>query len=317
MKKSISIVTPCFNEEGNIVELIERIRSVMETVQDKYDYEHILIDNSSTDNTVSITKKMAQEDPRIKIIVNVRNFGPVRSFYHGVLSAYGDAVILIVSDLQDPPELLTEFLKKWEEGSDIVLAVKPRSEEAWIMQNIRQTYYKLLNSISEVPLVNNATGAGLYDKKVVDVLRSISDPYPYFRGLLCELGFSINTIEFTQPKRKKGRSKANFYGMFDQAFLAMTKHSKVPIRLMTFLGLGLGLITLLISIVFFVLKIIYWNSFEMGMAPLLIGFFFFTSMQLFFLGLLGEYVGMIYTHIRNMPLVIEQERVNFIKESDE
>lgn len=313
-KKRISVVTPCFNEESNIVELCERIRITMDAVKEKYEYEHIIVDNASTDGTVDVAKKLSMEDPNIKIIVNTRNFGPVRSPYHGVVAAFGDAVVLIAADLQDPPELITEYIRKWEEGFDIVLPTKPRGDESLVMQRIRKTYYKLLNSISEVPLENNATGAGLYDKKVVDTLRGISDPYPYFRGLVCDLGFSRCTVDFIQPKRKRGVSKASCYGMFDQAFLAMTKHSKLPLRLMTFLGIGLGFVTFFLSILFFVLKLFFWNSFNMGMAPLLIGVFFVASIQFFFLGILGEYVGMILTHVRNMPLVIERERINFTEE---
>lgn len=274
------------------------------------------MDNASTDGTVSVARSLAKSDRNIKIIVNTRNFGPVRSPYHGVVSAFGDAVVLIAADLQDPPELITEFVRMWEDGFDIVLPTKPRSEESITMQRVRSTYYKLLNSISDVPLENNATGAGLFDKKVVDALRAISDPYPYFRGIVCDLGFRRCTVDFLQPKRKKGISKASVYGMFDQALLAMTKHSKLPLRMMTFLGIGLGVVTFLISILFLVLKVLYWNSFSMGMAPLLVGGFFVASIQFFFLGILGEYVGMILTHVRNMPLVVERERINFADENE-
>lgn len=309
-KKLISVVTPSYNEEGNIVELCERVRATMLALE-AYDYEHIIVDNASTDQTVALAKTLAANDKKIKIIVNTRNFGPVRSPYYGVVSAYGDAVVLIASDLQDPPELISEYVRKWEEGFDIVLPTKPRSEEAIAMQKIRKSYYKLLNSISDVPLEENATGAGLFDKKVVDTLRHIADPYPYFRGLVCDIGFNRCTVDFVQPVRKRGVSKASFYGMFDQALLAMTKHSKLPLRLMTFLGMALGLLALFASILFLVLKLLFWNSFSMGMAPLLIGGFFVASIQFFFLGILGEYVGMILTHVRNMPLVTERERINF------
>jgi glycosyltransferase involved in cell wall biosynthesis len=310
-RKLISVVTPCFNEEMNIEELYARVRETMLSLSDRYDYEHIVIDNASTDRTVEIAKRIARQDPKLKIIVNIRNFGPVRSPYYGVVEAFGDAVVLMAADLQDPPELLSEYVKKWEDGFDVVMSTKARSEESRVMQRIRKTYYRLLNSISEVPLEENATGAGLYDKKVVDALRHLADPYPYFRGLVCDLGFSRCTISFVQPTRKRGVSKANFYGLFDQALLAMTKHSKLPMRMMTFLGLTLGVLSLLASLTFLVLKLLFWNSFNMGIAPLLVGLFFFASMQFFFLGILGEYIGMVLTHVRNMPLVIERERVNF------
>ena len=283
----------------------------MDKLKDKYEYEHIIIDNASSDETVAVAKKLTKDSPNIKIIVNTRNFGPVRSPYYGVVAAFGDAVVLIAADLQDPPELIAEYVKKWEEGFDIVLPTKPRSEESLAMQRVRKTYYKLINSISDVPLENNATGAGLLDKKVVDALRRIADPYPYFRGLICDLGFPRCTIDFIQPRRKRGVSKASLYCMLDQALLAMTKHSKLPLRLMTFLGIALGFLTFFASVLFFVLKILYWNSFSMGMAPLLIGGSFVASIQFFFLGILGEYVGMILTHVRNMPLVMERERINF------
>ena len=316
-KKLISIVTPTFNEVENVEELCQRIENAMHAFSDKYDYEHIIIDNCSTDETVAVASGLAKIKSNIKIIVNVRNFGPVRSPYYGVINAHGDAVVLMAADLQDPPELLDRYLKKWEEGFDVVLAAKPKSVELAFMRTIRKTFYRLLNLISEVPLENNATGAGLFDKKVVDYLRKIKDPYPYFRGLICDLGFSRCTIDFLQPARKRGYSKASIYGMFDQAFLAMTKHSKVPLRLMTLLGMFFGFLALLLSLIFLVLKIIYWNSFSLGIAPLLIAFFFFIGVQFFFLGILGEYIGSILTHIRGMPLVIEDRRVNFPNNSDE
>jgi glycosyltransferase involved in cell wall biosynthesis len=313
-KKLISIVTPCFNEAANLEELYMRIRATMLTMGTRYEYEHIIIDNASTDDTVAIAKGLASTDPRLKIIVNTRNFGPVRSPYYGIIEAYGDAVVLLAADLQDPPELIVEYVKKWEEGFEVVMPTKAQSEESVAMQSVRKAYYRMLNSISEVPLEEHATGAGLYDKKVIDTLRKLPDPYPYFRGLVCDLGYSRCTVSFVQPVRKRGVSKANFYGMFDQALLAMTKHSKLPLRMMTFLGLGLSILSLLASFVFLVLKLMFWNSFNMGMAPLLVGLFFLSSMQFFFLGILGEYVGMILTQVRNMPLVIEKERINFAED---
>jgi len=312
-KKIISIVTPCFNEADNITQLYNRIRLVMKRVSKKYEYEQIIIDNCSTDDTVKIAKRLARLDKRLKIIVNNRNYGPVRSPYYGTLCARGDAVVLIAADLQEPPELIPDFIKKWEEGYDVVLAKKPISQEIFYMKIIRRSYYKIINNISETPLEADSTGAGLFDKKVIETLKLISDPYPYFRGLVCELGFPRATIEFVQPPRMNGASKATWYGMLDQALLAMTKHSRLPLRFMTVLGLLMGTLTLLISIVFFILKLLFWNEFPIGISPILIGFFFISSIQFFFLGLIGEYVGTILTHQRNMPLVIEKERVNFDK----
>ena len=309
MKKLISIVTPCFNEEENIVELYMRIKLTMNTLP--YEYEHILIDNHSSDSTVPIIKKIATDDRHVKLIVNARNFGHTRSPYYGILQSHGDACILIASDLQDPPEMIPEFIKRWEEGYKTVLAVKPESEESKIMFFTRKIYYHLVSGISEVQLVKNATGAGLFDKVVVDVMRNIRDPYPYFRGLVCEIGFPIAVVPFKQPRRARGITKNNFYTLFDIAMLGITNHSKVPLRIMTIGGFLLALISLFAAFVFLVAKLIYWNQFRLGIAPLLVGTFLFFGVQLFFLGMLGEYIGAIHTQVRNMPLVVELERVNF------
>jgi glycosyltransferase involved in cell wall biosynthesis len=308
-RKLISIVTPCFNEGDNIDELYQRIAAVM--ADQPYDYEHICIDNFSTDATVQKIKKIALHDTRLKLIVNVRNFGHIRSPYYGILQANGDACILIASDLQDPPEMIVEFISKWEQGFKTVLAVKPESEENSIMFGIRKIYYRLIARISEVPLVQNATGAGLFDRAVVDVLRSIQDPYPYFRGLLCEIGFPIATVPFKQPRRQRGMTSNNFYTLYDIAMLGITNHSKIPLRLMAMSGFLLALLSLLVAIFFLVAKLVYWDAFQLGTAPILIGIFFFGAIQTFFIGVIGEYIGSIHTKVRNMPLVIELERVNF------
>jgi len=276
-----------------------------------YDYEHICIDNCSTDSTVSKIKAKAAVDKRIKLIVNARNFGHIRSPYYGILQSRGDACILIASDLQDPPEMIIEFVKKWEQGFKTVLAVKPESEESAIMFNLRKAYYRLIAKISEVPLVKNATGSGLFDRAVVDILRSINDPYPYFRGLLCEIGYPIAKVPFKQPRRKRGITKNNFYTLYDIAMLGITNHSKVPLRLMAMSGFLLAFMSLLVAIFFFVAKLLYWDSFQLGMTPILIGIFFFGAIQTFFIGVLGEYISSIHTKVRNMPLVVEMERVNF------
>lgn len=308
-KKLISIVTPCYNEEDNIDELCQRIANVMESLP--YDYEHICIDNSSTDSTVTKIKSKAAIDKRIKLIVNARNFGHIRSPYYGILQSSGNACVLIASDLQDPPEMIAEFIKKWEQGYKTVLAVKPESEESSIMFGLRKAYYRLIARISEVPLVQNATGAGLFDRAVVDILRSIQDPYPYFRGLLCEIGFPIATVPFKQPRRQRGITKNNFYTLYDIAMLGITNHSKVPLRLMAISGFLLAILSLFVALFFTVAKLVYWDAFQLGTAPILIGIFFFGAVQAFFIGLLGEYIGSIHTQVRNMPLVVELERVNF------
>lgn len=308
-KKLISIVTPCYNEEENIDELYQRVATVMATLP--YEYEHICIDNASTDGTVKRIKELAAQDKRVKLIVNARNFGHIKSPYYGMLQSTGDACVLIASDLQDPPEMIVEFVKKWEEGYKTVLAVKPESEESSLMFFLRKSYYRLISKISDVPLVQNATGAGLFDRAVIDILRKIDDPYPYFRGLLCEIGFSVATVPFKQPRRQRGVTKNNFYTLYDIGMLGITNHSKVPLRLMAMSGFFLAFLSLLVAFMFFVAKLLFWDSFQLGTAPILIGIFFFGAIQAFFIGVLGEYIGSIHTQVRKMPLVVELERVNF------
>ena len=309
MTKLISIVTPCFNEVENVEVLSGRVAAVM--TGQPYEYEHIFIDNASVDGTVAKIKTLAANDRRIKLIVNARNFGHIKSPYHGLLQARGDAAVLMAADLQDPPEMIPAFIEKWQQGYKTVLAVKPESEENSLMFFLRGGYYRLITRISEVPLVRNATGAGLFDRAVIEVLRQIQDPYPYFRGLLCEIGFPIATVPFKQPRRVRGITKNNFYTLYDIAMLGITNHSKVPLRIMAMGGMILSFFSLLVAIGFLVAKLTYWDSFSLGIAPMLIGIFFFGSVQLFFLGVLGEYIASIHTKIRNLPLVIELERVNF------
>ncbi|MDD2775727.1 MAG: glycosyltransferase family 2 protein [Gallionella sp.] len=307
--KRISIVTPCYNEADNIDELCQRITAVMSSLP--YQYDHILIDNCSTDETVAKIKEKAARDKRIKLIVNARNFGHIRSPFHAILQSDADACVLIAADLQDPPEMIVEFVRKWEQGYKTVLAVKPESEESSLMFYLRKTYYRFITRISEVPLVQNATGAGLFDRVVLDTLRRINDPYPYFRGLLCEIGFPIAVVPFKQPRRQRGITKNNFYTLYDIAMLGITNHSKVPLRLMTISGFILALLSLMVAFFFLVAKLLYWDAFQLGTAPIVIGIFFFGAVQAFFIGLLGEYIGSIHTQVRNMPLVVEMERVNF------
>lgn len=309
MSKLVSIVTPCYNEVDNIRELVDRIRLAMSALP--YDYEHIFIDNSSSDGTIDVIKDLAKTDLRIKLIVNARNFGHIRSPFHGLLQSSGDVCVYIASDLQDPPELIPEFLIKWAEGFRIVLAVKPQSDEASFVFALRRLYYKVVGTLSDVPLVENATGVGAFDRSVIDILRSMNDPYPYFRGLLCEIGFPIATVAFRQPRRRFGVTKNNFYSLYDIGILGVTNHTKVPLRLITLGGFFLSLLSLIIAVFFLIAKLIFWNSFQLGTAPLLIGLFFFGAVQTFSIGILGEYIGSIHTHVRKLPLVIESERVNF------
>lgn len=318
MVKLISVITPCFNEEDNVEELYRQVRQVFDGLP-QYRYEHIFIDNASTDRTVELLKWLAARDRNVKVIVNTRNFGHIRSPYHALLEAKGDAVISIVSDLQDPPEMIPEFLAKWEEGYKVVVGVKTSSQESHLMFAIRKAYYNLIGRLSEIDLIKNFTGFGLYDKRVIDVLREINDPYPYFRGLIADIGYEICKIEYTQPSRKRGITKNNFYTLYDMAMLGITNHSKVPLRLATMTGFVIGGFSLVVAIVYFVYKLMFWNQFQVGSAPLVIGLFFFASVQLFFIGIVGEYVGSIQTQVMKRPLVIEKERINFaeVPEVDE
>jgi polyisoprenyl-phosphate glycosyltransferase len=308
--RTVTVVAACFNEEENVEALRSEIEAVFSELP-QYAYELIFIDNHSSDRTVEKIKAMAAVDKRVKLIVNARNYGHIRSPFHGFLQAKGDAVIIMASDLQDPPGLIRDFLQKWEEGHRIVVAVKRQSKESAVMWLVRSFYYWLLYKIADVRVIQNFTGFGLYDQKVVRIIRDLDDPYPYFRGIIAEIGFEPVEIPFVQPLRKRGITKNNFYTLYDMAMLGITSHSKVPIRLATMGGFFLAFVSLLISLAYLAMKLLFWGSFSLGMAPVVVGVFFFGSIQLFFIGLLGEYVSAIHTQVMKRPLVIEQERVNF------
>jgi len=307
--KLISIISPCFNEEGNVQELHDRIVKVMENLN--YDYEHILIDNASTDRTVEVLRVLSANDKRLKVIVNTRNFGQIRSPYHALFQTSGDAVVCMAADLQDPPERIPEFIQKWEAGYKIVIGVKTRSEETWLYYFLRTMYYRIVSKLSDVPLIENFTGFGIYDREVVDALRRLDDPYPYFRGLIADLGYECAQVEFSQPRRKSGVTKNNFYTLYDIAMLGLTGFTKIPLRLATMFGLLSAIISFLIGFAYLVYKLIFWSQFSLGSAPIIIGLFFLGSIQLLFLGIVGEYIGAIYTQVMHRPLVIEKERINF------
>ncbi len=306
----ISIMAPCYNEEDNIEDFYLQVKAVISEFQ-KYQHEIIFIDNASKDKTVSILREIAAKDKNVKIILNTRNFGHIRSPYHGMLQAQGDAVITLASDLQDPPELIRDFIKKWEEGYKIVMGVKIHSKESPAMFMVRKLYYDLINRLSEIELVKNATGFGLYDKRVIVILRDIHDPYPYARGLVADIGLEIAKIEYTQPARLRGITKNNFYTLYDIAMLGITNHSKVPLRIATMLGFGMSILSCLAAVGYLVAKLTFWYKFPMGTAPLIISLFLFSSVQLFFIGIIGEYIGSIHTQVLKRPLVIEKERINF------
>lgn len=308
--KLISVVTACYNEEENVREVYEQVKQVFADIQE-HSYEHVFIDNASTDKTVAILRGIAKDDKQVKVIINARNFGHIRSPYHAILQAKGDAVISLAADLQEPPRLVKDFIKKWEQGYKVVMGIKTGSDESRVTFGLRKLYYRVLRRLSDVDLLEQATGFGLYDRRIVEILRSIDDPYPYFRGMVAEIGFEIAKIDFVQPKRKRGITKNNFFTLFDMAMLGMTSHSKIPLRLATMLGFLSASVSLMMAIGYLVYKLAFWNSFSLGLAPLIVGCFFFSSVQLIFLGIVGEYVGAIHTYVQKRPLVIERERINF------
>ena len=310
-QKLISIVTACFNEEDNVQALYTAVKKIFDECLPNFKYEHLFIDNASTDNTVTILKNIAIKDKNVKIIINSRNFGHIRSPVYGILQAKGDAVISIVADFQDPPEMIPLFIDKWLNGHHTVLAIKKDSFESKYMFKIRKLYYQCLSKISEIKIYKNYTGFGLYDKKVINSLRSIQDPYPFFRGMISEVGFNVAVIDYTQPSRMRGLSKNNFYTLYDMGILGLINNSKIPLRFLVFLGFTMGFLSLITGIGYLLTKLIFWNKFSLGIAPIIIGGSLVFSLILFFLGIIGEYIGAIYTQVLNRPLVFEQERINF------
>jgi len=306
----VVVVSPCYNEAGNVAALYQRIRSVFDRL-DEYSYEHVFIDNASTDQTVANLRTIAEFDKRVRVIINTRNFGHIRSPYYALLQCDGDALIGIAADLQDPPELIPAFLDKWREGYKVVLGVKASSDEAKGMFALRRLGYWMIDQLSEVKQVRNSTGFGLYDRAFVSAIRNLSDPYPYFRGIVSELGFRCATISYSQSKRKSGLTKNNFYSLYDLGIQGIVNHSKIPLRLATMIGFCSSVLSLIAAAVYLVMKLLFWYNLPIGIAPIVIGLFCTASIQLFFLGILGEYIGAIHTQVRNRPLVIEQERINF------
>jgi polyisoprenyl-phosphate glycosyltransferase len=311
----LSIVTGCYNEVENVAELSAAVREVIEGLPplngDPYAYEHIFIDNASTDGTVDALRRICASDAHVKVIVNTRNFGHIRSPFYGLLQGKGEAVIYIVADFQDPPAMIADFVAKWEEGYKVAVGVKQESLEKRSMFFLRGAFYRLIDGLSEVPLVRNFTGFGLYDREVIEKLREIDDPYPYFRGLICDLGYERAELPYTQPTRRRGVTKNNFYSLWDLAMLGITNHSKVPLRLAAMAGFLLSLLAVIVAVVYLILKLTMWDTFDLGLAPLVIGVYLIGAVQLFFIGILGEYIGSIHTQVYHRPLVIEKERINF------
>jgi len=310
LPKVITIMTPCYNEELNVRELHRRLMAVAAGFP-QYRFEHLFIDNASTDHTVSILRQMAAEDPSVKVIVNARNVGPDRSGMHALLQAQGDAIGVLVADLQDPPELFADMIRAWENGAPIVAAIKKSSDENGLMFRIRTAYYRLVARLTNVRIMEHFTGFGFYDRSVIDKIRNdFRDPYPYLRGIIAELGLPVTRVEYNQNRRERGITSQNFYTLYDFAMLGITNLSKVPLRLVIFIGFISAFISFLTGMFYLVYKLVFWANFNVGIAPVVLGLFFLGSVQLIALGIIGEYVGSIHTLVLRRPLVTEKERIN-------
>ena len=310
-KKLISVVIPCYNEEENVQAMTDTVTQIITSELPEYDYEIIFIDNHSQDGTKRIIRRICEEDRHVKAIFNARNFGQMRSPVHGFKQAKGDCVIRLNADFQDPPELIPTLVHKWEEGNKIVLCIKNKTEEGPIMAFVRRQYYKFLRKITDIGHIENFTGFGLFDRAFVDVVRKIHDPMPYFRGMVAEFGFDYAVVPYERPNRRAGKSKNHFYSLYDVAMNGITSYSKVIMRLATFMGFAIGGMSFLVAIIYTILKLIHWDWFRSGIAPLIIGVFFLGGINLFFTGLLGEYILAINSRVLDRPLVVEEERLNF------
>lgn len=308
--KTVTIVTPCFNEELNVREVHRRLMVVAATLP-QYQFEHLFIDNASTDNTVGVLREMVATDPTVKVIVNARNVGPDRSGMHALLQAQGDAIGVLVADLQDPPELFVDMIRAWESGAVIVAAIKKTSDENGLIFRFRTGYYRLVARFTNVRIIEHFTGFGFYDRSVINKIRTdFRDPYPFFRGIIAELGLPVTRIEYNQSRRERGITSQNFYSLYDFAMLGITNLSKVPLRLVVFAGFISAFLSFLIGMFYLIYKLVFWTNFTVGIAPVVLGLFFLGSVQLIALGIIGEYVGSIHTLVLRRPLVTERERIN-------
>jgi len=309
-KKIITIVSPTYNEEENVLLFYSRVNEVIKNISN-YQFEFLFIDNASTDETANILKDLAKQDKKIKVILNTRNFGHIRSPYWGIIQSQGDATIYLASDLQDPPELIPQLIDAWEKGFKVVLGVKPESKLNFINHQLRKAYYLFLNKISNVSIVENSTGFGLYDREVLNEVRKINDPYPFLRGIIAELGYEVKQILFLQERRSAGHTKNNFYTLYDIGMLGIISHSITPLRIASLVGFLVGSLSFIFALIFTILKLIYWDSFPLGISPIIIGMFFMFGVILIFIGFLGEYIGSIHTYLQKRPVVVEKERINF------
>lgn len=309
--KKISILIPCYNEEENVVPIANAIVEEVEKNLNSYDYEIIFIDNDSKDNTRPLLREICKHNPKVKAIFNAKNFGPNNSHYYGMLQTSGDCTIMMCCDFQDPIEMIPQIVTEWEKGAMIVSCIKTASKENRIMRAFRTCYYKIIKKMSDVDQIEHFTGFGLYDKSFIDVMRNLNDPTPFLRGIVAELGYKRVCIEYTQAKRRAGKSHINFFALFDTAMLSFTSYTKVGLHLITLTGLVLSALSFLSALFYLILKLIFWNEFPLGLAPMIIGLFFFNAIELLFIGFVGEYVMSINTRVMNRPLVIEEERINF------
>jgi polyisoprenyl-phosphate glycosyltransferase len=310
-RKKISIMTPVFNEELNVQRCRDAVRVLFATELKDYDYEHLFIDNCSTDKTVDLLREICATDKHVRVIVNSRNYGPHRSPYYGLLQMSGDAVVPIMCDLQTPVELIPQFVAKWSEGIPIVVGVRRQMKEGPILEFLRNSYYNILSAVSEAEQIRHFVGFGLFDRKVIDIIRDMDDSMPYFRGLIGEIGFDRYEFPYDQPPRKHGKSKQRWSDLFEYAVVGLTYSSRIPLRLVTMTGAVIGLASFACGMAYLVLKLLFWSTFELGLAPILIGVFFLGSIQIIFLGFVAEYVGMTFERVRKRPIVIEKERINF------
>ncbi len=316
-KKKISVMIPCYNEEENARPIYEAVKNELVTNLPQYDYEILFIDNKSTDNSRSIIREICKEDNNVRAIFNCRNFGQFNSPYYGIINTSGDCCVTICADFQDPVELIPKFVAEWEKGYKVVIGVKTQSKESKIMYALRSLYYKAIKKMSNVEQIEHFTGFGLYDKSFVKVLSELDDPQPFIRGIVAELGPERKEIEYTQPQRRAGKTHNNFYSLYDAAMLSFTSYTKIGLRLAVFAGGVFSLIGFIIAMVYLILKLIHWDNFPAGNAPILIGVFLMGSIQLFFTGLLGEYIMNINNRVMKRPLVVEEERLNFESEEND
>ena len=312
--KKISVLIPCYNEAENVGPISRAVTEILEKELPQYDYELVFIDNDSTDGTRDIIRGLCADNPRIKAILNARNFGQFNSPYYGMLQVTGDCVIEMVSDFQDPVEMIPKYIREWEKGYKIVIGIKTSSKENRLMYWLRSCYYKTIKKLSDVEQIEHFTGSGLYDREFIEVLRNLDDPTPFLRGIVAELGYRRKEIPYEQPRRRAGKTHNNFYRLYDAAMLSVTSYTKAGLRLATIFGSICAVVSMLIALVYLVMKLIWWDRFPAGMAPMLIGMLFLGSVQLFFIGFLGEYIMSINQRVMKRPLVIEEERINFNEE---